>query len=196
MLSTTASQLALINEAVTKPIYLIDLQFPNQEYLSTNGDQVARVFVSQGDTIIDGPEILYSGGEIGLSAAADWATASVRVPASAARMQALITGDWRGNPAKIYLLPAIDYPMRIEAGYVADGYARQGFVVDDLILLLDGIITGASGDSGSITIDITHASRIGKWAPRIRLMPPICNWLPASGTRLTWAGEIFVLEAR
>lgn len=183
MLSTTTSQLALINETVTKPIYLIDLQFPAQEYLSTNGDQVVGA-------------ITYTGGEVGLSAEADWATASIRMPASPARMQALITGDWRGNPAKIYLLPAINYPMRLEDGYVADGYARQGFVADDPILLLDGIITGASGDSNSVTIDITHTSRIGKWAPRIRLMPPICNWLPASGTRLTWAGEIFVLEAR
>ena len=183
MLSTTASQFALINETVTKPVYLIDLQFPAQEYLSTNGDQVVGA-------------ITYTGGEVGLSAEAGWATASIRMPASTARMQALIMGDWRGNPAKIYLLPAINYPMRLESGYVEDGYARQGFVVDDPILLLDGIITGASGDSGSITIDITHTSRIGKWAPRIRLMPPICNWLPASGTRLTWAGEIFVLEAR
>ena len=196
MLNVTASQQALINESVTKPIYLIDLQFPTQEYLSTNGDQVSREFSLVGDVIIGGPATTYIGGEIGLSAAADWATASVRMPASVARMQALITGDWRGSPAKIYLLPAINYPMRLESGYIADGYARQGFVVDSPILLLDGIITGASGDNGSITVDITHTSRIGKWAPRIRLMPPICNWLPAPGTRLNWAGEVFVLEAR
>lgn len=183
MLSVTSGQSELINESVTKPIYLIDIEFPTEEHLSTNGDQTVGA-------------ITYLGGEIGLSAAADWATASVRLPPSVARMQALITGDWRGKPAKIYLLPAVNYPQRLADGYVQPGYARDGFVVDDPILLIDGVLTGASGDSGAITIEITHAGRVGKWAPRIRLMPPICNWLPAPGTRLSWAGEIFVLEAR
>lgn len=183
MLNVTASQQALLDEAVTKPIYLIDIEFPTPESLSTNGDQTVGA-------------VTYIGGEIGLSAAADWATASVRLPPSAARVQTLIAGDWRGKSAQIYLLPAVDYPLRIVPGYVKAGYGRQGFVVDDPILLIDGILTGASADASALTIEVTHRGRVGKWAPRIRLMPPICNWLPAPGTRLTWAGEVFVLEAR
>ena len=183
MLNITASQQALLDEAVTLPIYLIDINFATGEYLSTNGDRTVGA-------------ITYLGGETGLSAAEDWATASVRMPASATRMQTLITGDWRGSSAKISLLPAINYPMRLESGYVEDGYARQGLVIDDPILLINGVLTGANGDSDTITFEITHSARVGKWAPRIRLMPPICNWLPAPGTRLNWAGEVFVLEAR
>lgn len=183
MLDVTASQQALLDEAVTRPIYLIDLEFPTPLSLSTNGDQTVGA-------------VTYLGGEIGLSAAADWATASVRMPPSVARMQILIAGDWRGKSAQIYLLPACNYPQRIAAGYVKDGYARQGFVTADPILLIDGILTGASADASALTVEITHRGRVGKWAPRIRLMPPICNWLPAAGTRLSWAGEVFVLEAR
>lgn len=33
-------------------------------------------------------------------------------------------------------------------------------------------------------------------APRTRLIPPICNHLPAPGTKFTWAGEVYILEAR
>lgn len=183
MLNVTASQQVLLDEAVTKPIYLIDIEFPTPQSLSTNGDQTVGANT-------------YLGGEIGLSAAADWATASVRMPPSVARMQTLIAGDWRGKSAQVYLLPAVNYPQRIAAGYVKAGYGRQGFVVDDPILLIDGILTGASADASALTVEITHRGRVGKWAPRIRLMPPICNWLPAAGTRLSWAGEIFVLEAR
>ena len=174
---------ALLGERSTKPIYLIDLAFPTLEHLSTNGDHT-----------IDG--VTYLGGNIGLSAARDWVSATLTLPPDPARVTTLIEGGWRGGEASIWLYPAVDYPQLIAPGYVAEGYGHQGFVADDPVLLMVANITAAAADGDAVRLDLAHKYRGTKWAPGIRLLPPISNYLPAPGTVIAWGGENWVLEAR
>lgn len=183
MREADALQSALLSEDATRPIYLVEMQFGDEpEYLSTNGAQTVGVTA-------------YAGSDVGVSGMGDWTQARVRLMPTAARSAALLSPDWRGRPCRIYLMPCSEYPELIEPGYVEPGYALQGVVKADPMLLLDGVITG--GAIGQyVELEISHRALLRRWTPRLRIAAPTCNHLPPPGTRLTWEGDTYILEAR
>lgn len=183
MRDTDTLQAAVLAEDVTRPIYLVEMQYADEpEYLSTNGTQTVGLTT-------------YTGSDVGVAGMGDWTQARIRLMPTPARSAALLSPDWRGQPCRIYLLPCSEYPEFIEPGYVEPAYALQGVVKADPMLLLDGVITG--GSLGQyVELEISHRALLRRWTPRIRIAPPTCNHLPPPGTRLTWEGETFILEAR
>lgn len=176
-------QAAVLTEDVTRPIYLIETHFGDEpEYLSTNGDQVIDL-------------ITYHGSDAGVTGIGEWSQARIRLTPNPSRVASLISPDWRGRMCRIYLLPCSEYPEFIEPGYVEPEYALQGVVKADPLLLLDGVLTGGSL-AQYVELEVSHRALLRRWTPRLRIAPPTCNHLPPAGTRLTWEGVTYLLEAR
>lgn len=186
MLTLDANQRAILESARTSPVYLI----------STRWAAAAARWSTIGDMVVDGHT--YSGGIAGVRSADDWRTASISIVPDQTSADWLLSGAWRGEPCDISLLPYRTVPGIVEDGYFEDGYGSFGDAeVADPIPLISGIISaGEYSGNGPITLSVRHRAQVGKWAPRIRLLPPITNHLPVPGTRFSWAGEAYILEAR
>jgi len=185
MLALDAIQQIIVARAATQPTYLVDITWGGEE----------QRWSSRGDHVVDG--VSYTGGQVSVRGAANWRTAGLAIVPTAENTAVMLSGDWVGAACDISLLPVMYHPQILEEGYVEDGYGFFGTEVGDRILLLRGVIAAAeySGD-GPITLEIRHATTVGKWAPRTLLAPPTANHLPAPGTKFTWAGEVYILEAR
>lgn len=179
----TEEQFLLLDDTVTRPIYLIEIDAGGQEKLSTGGD------VTVG-------EDLYHGGSAGLRALDDWSAARIVLPATAERVQQVIDQDWRRGRCDIYLVAAGRFPLLLDQDYVEEDYFMQGDVYAAPLLLLPGVLTGASYGNSGVEFEVQHVSRVAKWSPAVRIAPPVFNHLPRPGTVISWAGEQFVLEAR
>lgn len=184
MRNVSALQASLLSEPATVPVYLVELDFTHPERLSTNGDQVVAGEV-------------YAGGDVALGALGNWTQARLRLRPTAERVARLMAPDWRNTACRIWQLSTADYPELIEPGYVEPGYALQGRVQAEPLQLLDGVLaSGGVSQNGFLELSVTHRALVRRWTPRLRIAPPLCNHLPPPGTRIEWAGEVVVLEAR
>ncbi|MFZ5653159.1 MAG: hypothetical protein ACOY42_01980 [Pseudomonadota bacterium] len=186
MLSLDDNQRAILAERATNPVYLI----------STMWQDAAARWSTQGDRVVDG--LAYQGGIAGVRGADNWRSADITIVPTATDTDWLLTGAWRGQPCTISLLPYRVRPGIVDDGYFEDGYGFFGTEeIGAPVLLLDGVMSAAEySGSGPITITIRHQATVGRMAPRTKLLPPICNSLPAPGTKFTWASEVYILEAR
>ena len=185
MLTLSAIQEAILAQAATQPTYLVDINW---------GGGIQR-WSTRGDHTVGG--IAYTGGQIGVRGAANWRTASIALVPTAEHAATLALGDWIGASCVVSLYPIKYHPQIIEAGYVEASYGYIGTETGATITLIDGVLSaGEYSGNGPITLSVRHWATVGRWAPRTRLSPPICNHLPAPGTTFTWAGEVYVLEAR
>lgn len=179
MREITADQESLLAERGTVPIYLIDL---GDERLSTNGDRV-----------ID--DVLYAGGDAAVAGLDNWTRARIRLNPSSARVQHAVSDQWRGLSCRIQLLPAVNYRQLIEPGYYEEGTAIDGFYTGDPIVLLDGVLVGASMGA-AVEFDAAHRAYAARWVPPIRITAPWANHLPKPGAVFLWQGDNYTLEAR
>ena len=185
MLSLSSIQQTILAQAATQPTYLVDIEWAG----------TTQRWSTRGDHEVGG--ITYTSGQIGVRGAANWRSASIALNPSAAHTTTMMAGDWVGSSCVISLLPIREHPQIIDEGYFADGYGFFGTEIGDPIVLLNGVLSAAEySGNGPITLSVRHQATVGKWAPRARLSPPICNHLPAPGTKFTWAGEVYILEAR
>lgn len=182
MIDLTAGQLSVISGQTTSPIYLIDLEYSGLEYLSTSGDREVG-------------SIQYSGGDIGVMGMDNWTRASLKLRPTPARVASLTSNGWRNQTARIWLLPAVQYPTIIQSGYVESGYAAEGYRQDDPVLLLDGVIVNA-GMTDVLELSVSHRAFVNKWTPRLRINNVWANHLPQAGTRFLWEGDNYILESR
>lgn len=180
-LTVNPTQALLLRQPVTRPVYLVELLFDAQEYLSTHAE------VEVGGN-------LYLASDVSIENIEDWRQARLRLQPTIARTQQFLSQSWRNAPCKIYLQPTVFYPQLVAPGYVQDGYALEGLVADDPILLVDGEVT-AMEKGDIITFTVENRISIGKWLPGIRIAAPIFNHLPRAGQVFTWEGERFTLEA-
>lgn len=180
---TNPLQRALLRQRDTRPVYLARIDAGGQEFHSTSGRHV-----------IDDEEYLPGG--FSLDSMRNWSEASISMPATADRTDAMISGAWRNGECLISLLPAVRRPLLIQPGYVADGYFLQGDVYGDPILLLPGILVDAKPSGSRIQYRVVHHTLVSHYSPSFRLAPPVCNHLPRPGTVFERDGERFVLEAR
>lgn len=182
MLDVTTDQRALIEADVTRPIFLIELGFDGDEYLSTNGAHTV------GDTT-------YAPADATVSSAQNWARATVSLRPTPERVAAAVSRNWRGQACRISLLPARKWPQIYEDGTFEEGLALEGLVTEDPLLLIDGTISAARADRQSVVVELVHRSKVGLWSPRTRLSAPVCNHLPPPGKRFLWEGDFYTLEA-
>lgn len=183
MRQVDAAQQLMLSQPDTLPTYLIALG-EGAEFLSTNGDRVVG-------------DVLYVGGDVGLSAMQDWSGATVTLMPSASRAAWMLSGEWRGLACDIYLLPGASFDIQVELDYWDDDYAYQGEAFADPILLMPGRLDSARiSGNGRVEFGVVHRSRTAKWSPSFRIGPPWCNHLPRAGEVIEWAGERFIVEAR
>ena len=185
MLTITAEQSAPLSYSATNPVYLIEAYWGGEpRRWSTNGDHNIA-------------EVLWAGGVAGLRSLVDGRAGSFALVPTEANVTAFLSRDWRGRECNIWLYPIRVWPELIAEDYVVEDYGILSTEAGDPILLLDGIMTAAeqSGD-GQISVSVVHAAQVNRWAPRHRLLPPVCNHLPAPGSTITWGGGSFTIEAR
>ena len=178
-----AEQRAALEGRATRPVYLVDLYIAGDERFSTNGDQALGL-------------VAYPGSDIGLASVDNWQSASIRLLPTPARVAQLVSQAWRHGYCRISLLPVLEYPQWLQAGYVEDDYALQGLRQSAPILLVDGELTGAALSSERIEFTVSHRVSAGRWLPALRIDPPLCNHLPRPGEVIEWDNEKFTLEAR
>lgn len=185
MLALSSIQQTIVDQAATQPTYLVDIEWAGAtQHWSTRGDHVVS-------------GVTYTAGQIAVRGATNWRAATIALNPSAAHTTTMMAGDWVGGDCAISLLPIREHPQIIDEGYFEDGYGFFGTEIGDPIPLLIGVISAAEySGNGPISLSIRHQATAGKWAPRTRLIPPICNHLPVPGTKSTWAGEVYILEAR
>lgn len=186
MRNLTPEQEGLVIGTVTKPTFLVELQFDTTEYLSTNGDVTV-------DTVT------YTGSDVGITGVSDWTSGTIKLVPNTSRVAEVIEGGWLNNPCKISLLPISNNRQLMEEGYVEELYAYDGIVQEDPILLLDGVLTAANistGDNGTVNLTVSHKAFVGQWTPRLRMTNQFLNFLPEAGSQFTWEGDLFTLEAR
>ncbi len=181
--TVTPGQDTLLREPVTRPVFLVELLFGDQEYLSTNGD-----------VTID--ELLYVDYDVSLENIDDWKQARIRLQPTNERSQQFHSQQWRGAPCRVYLRPTVYYPQLLDPGYVEEGYAIEGTFGETPILLVDGLLTSGEKTSQAVIYTVDNAVTVGRWLPGVRLSSPTFNHLPRAGTVFTWEGERFTLEAR
>lgn len=184
MRTLNTGQQSAIYRRETKPVFLITINVDGIEYLSTNGVRVVG-----GNT--------YTEADVGITSIENWSSARLKLVANPARIQQFVSQSWRYGSCSISLLPVSYDPEIYDSGYVLSGYAQQGEVAYDPLLLIDGELTSASfaGD-GSLEFTIANRVAVGRWLPSIRIAPPICNFLPKPGTTIKWEGDNYTLEAR
>lgn len=183
MRDTTSAQDAVLDRRFTKPVYLVEIEVDGQEYLSTNANQEVG-----GQTWI--------GGQVMLKRIENGVRASIALRPTPERMAQFESQSWRYGSCRISLLPGTSFPLIWAEGYAADGYAYQGDVFADPILLIDGELVSGSVGPSSVDFEIAHRISVGRWLPAVRIAPPICNHLPRVGTVITWEGDRYMLEAR
>lgn len=182
MRSLDAEQLALVSARETMPIYLVEINLAGQELLSTNGDQTVGTS-------------LYVGGDVAVAGLNNWTTAKIRLRATAARVGQITSAGWRNSTCRIWLMPAVRWPFLVDEGYYESEYTLEGLQSATPILLLDGVLTGATA-SETVELDCVHRAMVAKWVPGIRIAAPLCNHMPRPGTTFSWEGENFTVEAR
>lgn len=184
MRTLNAGQQTAIYRRDTRPVFLIDINVDGVEYLSTNGTRVIS-----GNT--------YTEAGVGITSIENWSSARLKLLANPARIQQFVSQSWRYGSCQIYLLPTSYDPMIYQDGYVLDGYAIQGEIEYDPLLLIDGELTSASF-AGDDALEFTVANRVtvGRWLPSVRIAAPICNHLPRPGTTIKWENDNYTLEAR
>lgn len=183
MREVSAGQLAALSQDTTRPIYLVDLLFSGEpEFLSTNGNRLV------------GNE-QYVGGDIAVAGVGDWTQASIRLTPTPARVSALLNDAWRGTACRVWLLPVSKLFQFWAEDYAVEDYGHQGATQHEPILLLDGVLT-AGRLSDSLELEVAHRALLRRWTPRLRAAPPVCNHMPAPGSRVEWQGEVFTLESR
>ena len=159
------TQRTILASDATAPIYLIDIDLTGEQHLSTNGTHLI-------DTT------LYESGEVSLQSIDGFETARIFIPRTAERDAAILAGGWRGKECRIWLLPS-------EGGEEP----TQG----ERILLLDGVLDAAESLEWA-EVTVVHRAFLARWAPWIRIAPPIANHLPPAGSVLEWEGERVTLE--
>lgn len=185
MLPLSSVQQSILEQASTQPTYLVDIEWDGESFS----------WSTRGEHIVAGA--IYTSGDVGVRGAQSWRSASIAMVPTAENVQAMLVGDWVGNPCVISLLPIKYHPQIVVPGYAVEDYGFFGTETGDPIILLDGVLCAAEySGNGPITLSVRHRATMGQWAPRTRLSPPICNHLPTPGTTFTWAGETYTLEAR
>lgn len=181
--TVSIEQLLFLEQEVTHPVFLIEIEVVEPEYLSTNGA-----------VTIDGTPYVESA--VSLENIDDWRQAVVRLPGTLERRQQLNSQSWRDGFCRIHLLPALYFAQLVDPGYVDDGYALEGLQYSEPILLVDGTIT--SGDMSDEVVSYTIENRVSasRWLPGIRISAPVFNHLPKAGQVFIWENDRFTLEAR
>jgi len=185
MLTLDHIQQVILAQTTTNPTYLVDIEW----------DGATQHWSTQGEHVVDGTT--YTAGQIGVRGSDNWRSATLALNPSAAHTTAMMAGDWVGGSCTISLLPIREHPQIVDDGYFEDGYGFFGTEVGDPITLLIGVLSAAEySGNGPISLSVRNVGTTGRWAPRARLTPPICNHLPAPGTKFSWAGEVYILEGR
>lgn len=179
--SVNPTQDLLLREPVTRPVYLIDILVDSQEYLSTHAEvEVNGNLYLESDATIENID--------------DWRQARIRLQPTVARTQQVLSQSWRYGYCRVYLQPTVYLPQLLDPGYVEEGYAFEGVVREEPILLVDGELTSMEKND-VIIFTVENRISIGRWLPGIRISAPTFNHLPKAGQVFTWEGERFTLEA-
>lgn len=165
----TTTQQANTTADKVKPVYLVDWAHSGMQEL---------IALTQGEVVYDG--MTFSPGDVRLTQIDNGRTATLSMPASAARISQVQDGTWRGSNCKIYYVPAVP------------GDALS-FVEADAIIVMDGEIRTSQKSGGDIVVNVQHINLGVKLAPR-HTFDAIGNHIPAPGTVITWEGDQVVLE--
>jgi len=166
----TTSQNTAVDSGSTRPIFVTQINHSGTiEYLS-----------SSGELIFDG--LPYVPG-IRISSIQDASAATIEFPWSPARVAEIQSGAWRGGVCRVWAVPAL--PDEESPVYdLADG-----------ILMLDGQIRASSFSGDRVSVSAAHVSAISKLSPR-HTFESVCSFIPASGSKIIWEGEVLTLESR
>ena len=168
----TSTQQANVEAGATRPIYLVEWKHSGTtEYLSCSGD------VSYGD---GSPIQTYTAGGITIAGLEDSKTATLILPATAARVTEIQNNTWRRGHCKITAILAAPGDSPVYAA--ADG-----------LLVLDGLIESSSFSGESITVIAKSKYYTGALLPRFTYDDVVTS-APAVGTVSTWEGENYSYE--
>lgn len=165
----TPTQLSKASATATRPIYLIRWKFgASVEYLSCSGD-----ITYDGNSYVPGINIRSM--KIGVSA-------SLSIPATAARVTDIQNSAYRGGLCEVWHIPA------------APGDTLT-FTTADSMLLLDGVLDTAKMSGESINVGAINKYLTGEMSP-VFTFDQICNHIPPAGEVLDWEGEKLVSKRR
>lgn len=175
--------IGILNATITKPIYLVEMQFLDQLYFSSN-ESIS----------VDG--ITYVSGDLSFTSADNWSQARIRLRATPERKQIALSPDWRDLPCKIYYIISVQYKQFWSEDYCVEDYGVQGTVISDRYLLLNGLLTAAYVDDLWIDLEVSHVAMQRRTSPNIKMSKPLCNHLPIAGSVRVWNGNLYTLDAR
>lgn len=164
----TSTQLTNVNATATRPIYLVEWAHSGStERLS-----------SSGSITYDGNA--YTAGGVLVRSISNGRSATITVPATAARAGQVADNDWRNGTCKVYCIPGAPG----DSGTYA---AAAG------ILLIDGVIDSSRLGRNTVNVQITSKYLVGVTTP-VLTFDRICNHLPAPGSTIEWEGDSLALE--
>ena len=180
MRDLSVEQLDILNQQITKPLYLIELGLGDTRYYST------------GQTItLDG--ITYTGGVVGIVSATNWQEVSLQLINSDYALTSLIlSGIWRGGVCKITWLP-VAQQLYFDPGYVDEGYYDTSFYGDPVVVI-DGELVSSSVNT-RVNLLGRAKGMSNSWTTRQRVAAPVFNHLPAPGITVVVNGETYTIEA-
>jgi len=168
----TSTQQSNVEAGATRPIYLVEWNHSGTvEYLSCSGD------VLYGD---GSPNQTYSAGGITIARLEDSKTATLILPATAARVAEIQNNTWRTGICKITAILAAPGDSPVYAA--ADG-----------LLVLDGVIESSSFSGETVTVTAKSKYYTGALIPRFTYDDVVTS-APAVGTVSTWEGENYSYE--
>lgn|SRR5690625_1045448 len=166
-----------------KPRFLIEIELDEVLHLST------------GDTITDDDSKEWIGGLVqGLRIGQDTATFGL-VNDSYKYTTPALTGDYQRAPVKIWAFatPSIEPYMEI----VDDGYVDPGYYDlsrGDPLLVFQGNISRFTQITTILGVEATRSA--ARQYPRLRVLPPIANYLKPEGSVITFGDQTYILEPR
>jgi len=168
----TSTQHTNVEAGATRPIYLVEWNHSGTtEYLSCSG----TVQYGSGS-----PVQTYTAGGLTITGIEDSKTATIVLPATAARITEILGNTWRGGVCKITAILAApgDTPLYS----AADG-----------LLMLDGVIETSTFSGETISVVAKCRYYTGALVPRFTFND-ITGIIPAVGSVSTWEGENYSYE--
>jgi len=168
----TSTQHTNVAAGATRPIYLVEWNHSGTvEYLSCSG----TVQYGSGS-----PVQTYTAGGLTVTGIEDSKTATIVLPATAARITEILGNTWRGGICKITAILAAPGDTPLYAA--ADG-----------LLMLDGLIETSTFSGETITVVAKCKYYTGALVPRFTFND-VTGIIPAVGSVSTWEGENYSYE--
>lgn len=171
------------------PRTLSPTQFANARATSTRPVRLIRwehsgaleLLSGSGDIIFDGE--LFTAGGFSTVTVEDGRSATITLPATQARVQEMLSGNWRnGKLCQVYCVPGVP----TDAGE---------YTLEEGLLELDGVIDASQYANGVLTVSAIHRYRRGNLTPRVTFND-FSTRIPPPGTAFIWQSESYILKSR